>query len=131
VTVWRLGLDSEDSVEIIEQRGRPRRGRAALVSSARCWRARSDRPSKHASCYDEGVRCLGIAATARQPSCFAVLTLFIKDKGSVRAKAERHLRTALKIMNKDGSLHASLLEGRPSEPARQRGCSLGGLPKCH
>ena len=46
--------------------------------------------------------------TAWQPSCFAVLTLFIKDKGSERAKAERHLRIALKIMNKDGSLHASL-----------------------
>jgi hypothetical protein len=28
----------------------------------------------------------------------------------VRAKAERHLRTAFKIMNKDGSLHAFLLD---------------------
>lgn len=38
----------------------------------------------------------------------SALHCFIKDKGSERAKAERHLKTALKYMKKDSDLHKSL-----------------------
>jgi hypothetical protein len=66
-------------------------------------------PPAIASCYDEGMRCLGIAANRAAAVMFrSVLTLFIKDKGTEMAKAERHLKTALKNMKEDGGLHASL-----------------------
>ena len=36
------------------------------------------------------------------------LSLFVRDKGNAEAKAERHLKAALKHMKDDNSLHASL-----------------------
>jgi hypothetical protein len=38
----------------------------------------------------------------------SALALFVKDKGGDKASAERHLKTALKHMKEDGSLHFSL-----------------------
>lgn len=62
-----------------------------------------------ASCYDEGMRCLGIGANRAAAVMFrSALSLFVKDKGGERAKTERHLKPALKHMKDDGSLHASL-----------------------
>ena len=62
-----------------------------------------------ASCYDEGMRCLSINANRAAAVMFrSALTLFVKDKGSPLAKAERHLKPALQHMKDDGALHASL-----------------------
>jgi hypothetical protein len=62
------------------------------------------------SCYDEGMRCLGIRAHRAAAVMFrSALHCFIKDKGSEKAKAERHLKTALKHMKADKMLHASLM----------------------
>lgn len=64
-----------------------------------------------ASAYDEGMRCLGIGANRAAAVMFrSALSLFVKDKGSETAKAERHLKTALKHMKGDGDLHKSLWE---------------------
>ena len=62
-----------------------------------------------ASAYDEGMRCLAIGANRAAAVMFrSALHLFVKDKGSDKAKGERHLKTALKYMKDDGALHASL-----------------------
>ncbi|SDU82564.1 DUF4145 domain-containing protein [Jiangella alkaliphila] len=64
-----------------------------------------------ASCYDEGMRCLGIGANRAAAVMFrSALSLFVKDKGGPDAKAERHLKPALRHMKEDGSLHSSLAE---------------------
>jgi hypothetical protein len=64
-----------------------------------------------ASSYDEGMRCLGIDANRAAAVMFrSALTLFVKDKGSERAKAERHLKNALAHMKTDGTLHTSLAD---------------------
>lgn len=62
-----------------------------------------------ASAFDEGMRCLSIGANRAAAVMFrSALSLFIKDKGSDSAKAERHLKTALNQMKTDGALHPSL-----------------------
>jgi len=62
-----------------------------------------------AGAYDEGARCLSIGAPRAAAVMFrSVLSLFVKAKGSTEAKAERHLKAALKIMKEGGSLHPSL-----------------------
>jgi hypothetical protein len=64
-----------------------------------------------ASCYDEGMRCLSIGASRAAAVMFrSSLSLFVKDKGSERAKGERHLKNALQHMKQDGALHPSLWE---------------------
>lgn len=64
-----------------------------------------------ASAYDEGMRCLSIAANRAAAVMFrSSLSLFVKDKGNEKAKAERHLKNALKNMKEDHSLHPSLAE---------------------
>lgn len=66
-------------------------------------------PPAVASAYDEGQRCLSIGANRAAAVMFrSTLMLFVKDKGGDRARAERHLKPALKIMRDDGSLHNSL-----------------------
>ncbi|WP_241895248.1 DUF4145 domain-containing protein [Glutamicibacter sp. BW78] len=62
-----------------------------------------------ASAYVEGMRCLAIQANRSAAVMFrSALSLYVKDKGSEAAKAERHLKTALKHMKSDGDLHPSL-----------------------
>lgn len=62
-----------------------------------------------ASAYDEGMRCLSIAANRGAAVMFrSALHLFIKDKGNAKAKAERFLKPALKHMKECGDLHKSL-----------------------
>ena len=62
-----------------------------------------------ASAYDEGARCQGIGANRAAAVMFrSALSLFVRDKGSERAKGERHLKTALRHMKDDGDLHPSL-----------------------
>jgi hypothetical protein len=62
-----------------------------------------------ASTYDEGARCLSIGANRAAVVMFrSALSLFVKDKGSDKAKKERHLKNALKHMKDDGDLHKSL-----------------------
>ncbi|WP_024285641.1 DUF4145 domain-containing protein [Cellulomonas sp. KRMCY2] len=62
-----------------------------------------------ASAYDEGMRCLSIGANRAAAVMFrSALSLFVKDKGSEKAKGERHLKTALRHMKEDGDLHKSL-----------------------
>ncbi|MGY0535942.1 DUF4145 domain-containing protein [Nocardioides sp. YJ-D4] len=62
-----------------------------------------------ASAYDEGMRCLSIGANRAAAVMFrSSLSLFVKDKGSEKAKKERHLKNALKHMKDDGDLHKSL-----------------------
>ena len=62
-----------------------------------------------ASAYDEGMRCLSIGANrAAAVMLRSALSLFVKDKGSEEAKAERHLKVALKRMKADNTLHPSL-----------------------
>ena len=62
-----------------------------------------------ASAYDEGVRCLSIGANRAAVVMFrSALSLFVRDKGNAEAKAERHLKSALKHMKDDNSLHPSL-----------------------
>jgi Domain of unknown function (DUF4145) len=62
-----------------------------------------------ASCYDEGMRCLSIGANRAAAVMFrSALSLFVKDKGGDKAIKERHLKSALKAMREDGSLHPSL-----------------------
>jgi hypothetical protein len=62
-----------------------------------------------ASAYDEGMRCLSIRANRAAAVMFrSTLSLFVKDKGNEKAKAERHLKTALKHMKDSGDLHSSL-----------------------
>jgi hypothetical protein len=64
-----------------------------------------------ASAYDEGMRCLSIGANRAAAVMFrSALSLFVKDKGNDKACGERHLKTALKHMKADGSLHSSLAE---------------------
>jgi hypothetical protein len=64
-----------------------------------------------ASAYDEGMRCLSIRANRAAAVMFrSSLSLFVKDKGGETARAERHLKTALKHMKNDGDLHKSLWE---------------------
>jgi hypothetical protein len=64
-----------------------------------------------ASAYDEGMRCLSIGANRAAAVMFrSALSLFVKDKGSEKAKGERHLKSALKHMKTDGDLHKSLWE---------------------
>ncbi len=64
-----------------------------------------------ASAYDEGMRCLSIGANRAAAVMFrSALSLFVKDKGNEKAKAERHLKSALKHMKADHSLHPSLAE---------------------
>jgi hypothetical protein len=66
-------------------------------------------PKEIASCYDEGMRCLGIGASRAAAVMFrSALALFVKDKGGDNACKERHLKTALGHMKNDGSLHPSL-----------------------
>ena len=63
------------------------------------------------SCYDEGIRCINIGANRAAAVMFrSALTMFVKDKGSERAKGERHLKNALQHMKDDGALHPSLWE---------------------
>jgi hypothetical protein len=62
-----------------------------------------------ASAYDEGMRCLSMKANRAASVMFrSALHLFVKDKGSEKARSERHLKTALKSMKNDGDLHRSL-----------------------
>ena len=62
-----------------------------------------------ASAYDEGMRSLAVGAYRAAAVMFrAALALFVKDKGSDKAKTERHLKSALKHMKNDGDLHRSL-----------------------
>lgn len=62
-----------------------------------------------ASAYDEGMRCLSIGANrAAAVMLRSALSLFVKDKGGEKARAERHLKVALKQMKADNSLHPSL-----------------------
>lgn len=62
-----------------------------------------------ASAYDEGMRCLSIGANRAAAVMFrSALHLFVKDKGSEKAKAERHLKNALKVMKDDNQLYPSL-----------------------
>lgn len=62
-----------------------------------------------ASTFDEGSRCLSIGAYRAAAVMFrSSLSLFVKDKGSDKAKGERHLKSALKHMKSDGDLHKSL-----------------------
>lgn len=62
-----------------------------------------------ASAYDEGMRSLTVGAYRAAAVMFrSALHLFVKDKGSEKAKGERHLKTALKHMKDDGDLHRSL-----------------------
>lgn len=62
-----------------------------------------------ASCYDEGMRCLSIGANRAAAVMFrSALSLFVRDKGGDNAIKERHLKSALKAMREDGSLHPSL-----------------------
>ncbi|MHA7180316.1 DUF4145 domain-containing protein [Arthrobacter sp. MDB2-24] len=64
-----------------------------------------------ASAYDEGMRSLAVGANRAAAVMFrSALHLFVKDKGSEKAQAERHLKTALKHMKNDGDLHRSLWE---------------------
>ncbi|ROR91816.1 uncharacterized protein DUF4145 [Nocardioides aurantiacus] len=64
-----------------------------------------------ASAYDEGMRCLSINAFRAAAVMFrSSLSLFVKDKGSEKARGERHLKSALKHMKADGDLHKSLWE---------------------
>lgn len=66
-------------------------------------------PAPIASAYNEGMRCLGIGANRAAAVLFrAALALFIKNRGTDAAKAERHLKVALKQMG--AQLHPSLLE---------------------
>lgn len=66
---------------------------------------------KVASCFDEGLRCLSVGANrAAAVMLRSALHCFIKDKGSERARKERHLKNALKHMKDDGDLHRSLWE---------------------
>jgi hypothetical protein len=68
-------------------------------------------PTGVASAYDEGMRCLGINANRAAAVMFrSALSLFVKDKGNEKARAERHLKSALKHMKADNSLHPSLVE---------------------
>lgn len=68
-------------------------------------------PDRLASAYDEGQRCLSIGANRAAAVMFrAALSLYVKDKGSERAKAGRHLKVALKHMKNDNHLHHSLSE---------------------
>lgn len=61
------------------------------------------------SAYDEGMRCLSIGANRAAAVMFrSALTLYVKDKGGAKAKAERHLKNALRYMKDDGDLHKSL-----------------------
>lgn len=63
------------------------------------------------SAYDEGMRCLSIGANRAAAVMFrSTLSLFVKDKGSEKAKVERHLKSALKHMKDEGDLHKSLWE---------------------
>jgi hypothetical protein len=62
-----------------------------------------------ASAYDEGMRCIGIGAYRSAAVMFrSALFLFVKDKGSEKAKSERHLKVALEQMKNDNILHPSL-----------------------
>lgn len=62
-----------------------------------------------ASAYDEGMRCLGIGAYRAAAVMFrSALSLYVKDRGSKEAASERHLKSALKLMKADGTLHPSL-----------------------
>ncbi len=62
-----------------------------------------------ASTFDEGSRCLSIGAYRAAAVMFrSSLSLFVKDKGSEKARGERHLKSALKHMKSDGDLHKSL-----------------------
>lgn len=64
-----------------------------------------------ASAYDEGMKCLSIGANRAAAVMFrSALSLFVKDKGSEKAKGERHLKNALKHMKDEGDLHKSLWE---------------------
>jgi hypothetical protein len=66
---------------------------------------------KVASAYDEGMRCLSIGANRAAAVMFrSALSLFVKEKGSEKAKEERHLKNALKHMKNEGDLHKSLWE---------------------
>jgi len=64
-----------------------------------------------ASAYDEGMKCLSSGANRAAAVMFrSALSLFVKDKGSDKAKGERHLKNALKHMKDEGDLHRSLWE---------------------
>lgn len=64
-----------------------------------------------AAAYDEGMKCLSIGSNRAAAVMFrSSLSLFVKDKGSERARGERHLKSALKHMKADGDLHKSLWE---------------------
>lgn len=64
-----------------------------------------------ASAYDEGMRCLSIGANRAAAVMFrSALSLFVKDTGNEDAKRERHLKSALKHMKADHSLHPSLAD---------------------
>ena len=64
-----------------------------------------------ASAYNEGMKCLSVGAFRASAVMFrSALHLFVKDKGGDRAIEERHLKTALKHMRQDGTLHPSLWE---------------------
>ena len=70
--------------------------------------------SSVAAAYDEGMRSLAVGANRAAAVMFrSALHLFVKDKGSDKAQAERHLKTALKHMKNDGDLHRSLWEWAP------------------
>ena len=63
-----------------------------------------------ASCYDEGMRCLGIGA------CPAAVVMFrgsvaqmVQDRGSDGAKSKKSLFHQLEQMEKEGHLHKSLV----------------------
>ena len=46
-----------------------------------------------ASAYDEGVRCMSVGANRAAAVMFrSSLSLFVKDKGNTKARAERHLK---------------------------------------
>lgn len=66
-------------------------------------------PNGIAGAYDEGMRCLSIRANRAAAVMFrSALHLFVKDKGGDAAKGERHLKSALSLMKRDGDLHKSL-----------------------
>jgi hypothetical protein len=62
-----------------------------------------------ASCYEEGIRCLGVGANRAAAVMFrSALHCFIKDKGNQQTQDERHLKPALKHMKDSGDLYKSL-----------------------
>ncbi len=63
-------------------------------------------PEDVASCYEESQRCISVAAfRATVVMCRNALALFVKNKGSDRAKGQPNLHEKLKVMIDEGDLH--------------------------